>query len=58
MSDGKMFRWYTDEEIEEIKKTAIEAAVRGVLAIDTNIYDEETIRAVVETMRVILKEKK
>ena len=53
-----MFRWYTDEEIEEIKKTAIEAAVRGVLAIDTNIYDEETIRAVVETMRVILKEKK
>lgn len=56
VSTGKMFRWYTDEEIETIKVKAIEAAVRAVLALDPHLYDEDTVRAAAKCVRDTLKE--
>lgn len=61
MTDGKMFRWYTDADIESIRKAAfdkaVEIAVRAVLAMDPYIYDEDTVRAAADVVRDVLKEK-
>lgn len=54
-----MFRWYADEEIEAIRKAAfdkaVEIAVRAVLALDSHVYDEDTIRAAANVARDTLK---
>jgi hypothetical protein len=61
MSDGKMFRWYTDEEIthkmELARDKAIDLAVRAILSMDPHIYDEDTIRAAAQAACDILKGK-
>lgn len=61
MTDGKMFRWYSDEDIESIRKVAfekaIEVAVRAILAMDPYVYDEDTVRAAASVVRDTLKEK-
>lgn len=61
MADGKMFRWYTDEDIEkkvgEAKDAAIEAAVRAVLAMDAHLYDEDTIRAAAKVIQDMVRGK-
>jgi hypothetical protein len=61
MGDGIMFRWRTDEEIEEIRQEVaektIELAMRAILMLDPHIYDEETVRAAAQATRDMLKEK-
>lgn len=58
MSDGQMFRWKTDADLESIRKAAvdkaIEAAVRAVLALDSHVYDEDTVRAAANAVRTVL----
>lgn len=58
MSDGQMFRWKTDADLESIRKAAvdkaIEAAVRAVLALDPHVYDEDTVRAAANAVRTVL----
>ena len=57
MSDGKMFRWYADADIDEIVNKAVEAAVRAVLAMDSVVYDEDTIRAAAMVVRESIRRK-
>lgn len=58
MADGKMFRWHEESEIDEMRRVAfdkaVELAVRGILAMDPYIYDEDTIRAAAQTVRSML----
>ena len=52
-------RWLTEAELEAmIHKsvgTAIDLAVRAVLAMDPHIYDEDTVRAAANTVRDLMK---
>jgi hypothetical protein len=57
VSDGKMFRWYADADIDEIVNKAVEAAVRAVLAMDSVVYDEDTIRAAAMVVRESIRRK-
>jgi len=52
-----MFRWRTDEEIDEMVNKAIEAAVRAVLALDPHVYDEDTVRAAATVVRESIRRK-
>jgi len=52
-----MFRWYADADIDEIVNKAVEAAVRAVLAMDSVVYDEDTIRAAAMVVRESIRRK-
>lgn len=59
MIDGKMFRWYADEDVESIRKAAfdkaVEVAVRAILAMDPVVYDEDTVRAAANVVRDLMR---
>ena len=58
MSDTeKVHRWLTQAELDEIVNKAIETAVRGVLAMDSVVYDEGTIRAAAQIVRESIRRK-
>ena len=57
MSEGQMFRWKSDADIEQIKQQAVELAVRAVLAMDPHLYDEDTIRAAAKAVRESIRGK-
>lgn len=60
MSDKEVtYRWLTQAELEKMiesaTSTAIDLAVRGILAMDPYIHDEDTIRAAAQTVRDMMK---
>ena len=60
MSDKEVtYRWLTQAELEKMiegaTSTAIDLAVRGILAMDPYVHDEDTIRAAAETVRNLMK---
>jgi hypothetical protein len=58
MSDAeKVHRWLTQAELDDIVNKAIETAVRGVLAMDSHVYDEDTIRAAAMVVRESIRRK-
>ena len=58
MSDAeKVHRWLTQAELDDIVNKAIETAVRGVLAMDPHVYDEDTIRAAAMVVRESIRRK-
>lgn len=58
VSNGVYFRWYSDADVESIRREAadkaIELVVRSILAMDAYLYDEDTIRAAVMVARETL----
>lgn len=62
MSDKDViYRWLTQAELEKTVEsaanTAIDIAVRGVLALDPHLYDEDTIRAAAQVVRESIRGK-
>ena len=60
MSDkDAIHRWLTQAELEKMiegaANTAIDLAVRGILAMDPYVHDEDTIRAAAQTVRDMMK---
>lgn len=60
MSDKEVIhRWLTQAELEKMiegaANTAIDLAVRGILAMDSHVYDEGTIRAAAQVVRGMVK---
>ena len=60
MSDKEVtYRWLTQAELEKMiegaANTAIDLAVRGILAMDPYVHDEDTIRAAALTVRDMMK---
>lgn len=60
MSDKEVIhRWLTQAELEHMIEnatgSAIDLAVRAVLALDPHVYDEDTIRAAANAVRAAMK---
>lgn len=53
------YRWLTEAELDEQVRgavdTALDAAVRVILAMDPHIYDEDTVRAAAMAVRTMVK---
>jgi hypothetical protein len=62
MSDKDViYRWMTQAELERMVENAanmaVDLAVRGVLAMDSHVYDEDTIRAAAMVVRESIQRK-
>ena len=63
MSDkDAIHRWLTQAELEKMvngaANTAIDLAVRAVLAMDPHLYDEDTVRAAAAVVRSVIEGRK